>query len=165
MLSVAASPGALMQPSEQDLGSADDAEFDLFVSSSRMAGFCLKAKSRCARAGVLGRLARKRSRELFPSEAFPGNEADVFRHVYWHALMMIEGLPEQWVEEFGEQWEIWPGNRDKARIADLENNAFGRRVGRSLANVGLGPGGAMQQAEVLISNMVRSHGPDLNFDF
>ena len=130
-----------------------------------MAGFCAKAKSRCLRAGILGKIARDRSNELFPKGTFPGNEGDVFRHVFWHALMIIDGLPDRWVEEFGEQYEIWPGNPGKAKLADIENNDFGRRVGKGLAGSGLSRDIATQKADVLIGNMVQNHGTGLNFDF
>lgn len=136
-----------------------------FVSNRRMAGFCRSEKSRCARAYVLGTSAKKLSKELFPKDRFSGNEADVFRHVYWHALMMIDGMPADWVTQFGEQWEIWPGNRERAKKADLENNAFGRRVGTGIAAAGLPAPVAMRRAETYVQNMVRNRGKDLNFDF
>jgi hypothetical protein len=130
------------------------------VSNGRMAGFCRKQKSRCARAFVLGTSARERSEELFE-----GNDADVFRHAYWHALMIVDGMPAAWVTEFGEQWEIWPGNSDKARSADLQNNAVGRRVGTGIARMGFDSPTAMKKAEIFVANMVRNRAPDLNFDY
>jgi hypothetical protein len=133
-------------------------DLEPMVSNTRMAGFCRKQKSRCARAFVLGTSARERSEELFE-----GKEADVFRHTY--ALMIIDGMPADWVTEFGEQWEIWPGNSEKAKVADLQNNAVGRRVGAGVASMGFDPATAMKKAEVLVANMVRNHGTDLNFDF
>lgn len=140
-------------------------EFDLFVANSRMAGFCAGAKWRCLRAWSLGENAKTRSKELFPRASFPGKEGDVFRHVYWHALMIIAELAEDWVTEFGEQWEIWPDNDEQAKVADLENNAFGRRVGKGIAAAGMPFPTAAKQAETLIANMVANHGQDLNFDF
>lgn len=139
---------------------AESVEREPMISNTRMAGFCRKQKSRCARAFVLGGASRERSQELFH-----GKEADVFRHAYWHALMIIDGMPADWVTEFGEQWEIWPGNSDKARIADLQNNGVGRRVGAGIASTGFDPTTAMKKAEIFVANMVRSRGPDLNFDF
>jgi hypothetical protein len=62
-------------------------------------------------------------------------------------------------------WEIWPDNPEKAKIADLQNNAVGRRVGAGIAGSGLDPDAAMQKADIYVANMVRNHGPDLNFDF
>lgn len=141
-----------------DTASALDA--DLMVSRGRMAGFCRSQPSRCARASVFGKWARTRSEELFE-----GKEADVFRHAFWHSQMIIDGLPADWVTEFGKQWEIWPGNNEKAKVADLQNNAVGRRVGAGIAASGLDLDTAMQKAEVYVANMVRNHGPDLNFDF
>lgn len=142
------------------LDTASEFDAEVMISRGRMAGFCQSDMSRCARAFVLGKWARKRAEELFQ-----GNEADVFRHAFWHAEMIIDGLPAEWVTEFGRQWEIWPGNPEKAKIADLQNNAVGRRVGAGIAVSGLDPDAAMQKADIYVANMVRNHGPDLNFDF
>lgn len=109
--------------------------------------------------GGVGRECRRRARER-SEELFQGKEADVFRHTYWHALMIIDGMPTDWVAEFGEQWEIWPGNSEKARLADLQNNAVGRRVGAGVAGMGFDPATAMKKAEILAANMVRNHGAD-----
>lgn len=148
-----------MADDEQEFGTTDVTDVNPMISNSRMAGFCRSEKSRCARAFVLGSSARKRSEELFEAK-----EADVFRHAYWHALMIIDGMPADWVTDFGEQWEVWPGNSEKAKIADLQNNAVGRRVGAGIARMGFDPATAMKRAETYVANMVRSRGPDLNFD-
>jgi RHS repeat-associated protein len=81
--------------------------------------FCLSRPSRagaCTVAWALGEVARSASKEAFPS-AEQRAEADAFRHVYWHALMMIHGLDRAFVVQFGRVWEDFSGNPEGSCIA------------------------------------------------
>lgn len=129
------------------------------IDPRHMAAWCLANNSgRCVLAWRLGTYARSRSRQLFPEDKVA---ADVFRHAYWHALMMMSGIPRGWATRFGMEWERFPGNPNDQRKADIHNNSRGRQVGAAMRRNGYGISAAEQHLYIL----VRSRSSAFNYDF
>lgn len=79
--------------------------------------------------------------------------------------MIIFGLSRSWARDFGRAWERFPGNPDRQRAADLNNNFRGREIGVAIARGTRSLDRALAQASILIETMVCNRSPRLNFDF
>lgn len=132
----------------------DGREAGKYTSVAKYCGARANRGSKCFLAYLLGAHARAVSRQLFS-----GARADTFRHVYWHALMVIFGLPRWFGQGFGRAWENFAGNPRAARSADLHNNFMGREIGSAIRRRGGSLDSQMTYARGLIGGLVSGNNP------